>query len=76
MGVLIQIRNVPEETHRVLKARAALKGRTLSDYLREELVDLAERPTPEEIWKRIEERPTVDFSAAEAIRAEREARER
>jgi predicted nucleic acid-binding protein len=33
MSKLIQIRNVPDELHRTLKARAAKAGMTLSDYL-------------------------------------------
>lgn len=32
MGVMVQIRNVPSEFHRELKARAALEGMSLSDY--------------------------------------------
>jgi antitoxin FitA len=76
MGVLVQIRDVPEEAHRVLKARAALKGRTLSDYLRAELVALAERPSPEELWERLEQRPVIPGSVATQVRAERDAREK
>ena len=30
---LIQIRNVPEDVHRTLKARAAARGSSLSDYV-------------------------------------------
>ena len=39
---MIQIRNVPDRLHRRLKARAALAGMTLSDYLRVELHVAAE----------------------------------
>jgi plasmid stability protein len=76
MGVLVQVRDLPEEAHRTLKARAAMEGRTLSDYLRERLVELAERPTPEEFWRRVAARPTaeLDESPAETIRRERDAR--
>jgi plasmid stability protein len=38
----IQIRNVPEELHRTLKARAALAGMSLSDYLLHECRKLAD----------------------------------
>jgi plasmid stability protein len=41
----IQIRNVPDDVHRQLKVRAAATGRSLSDYLLDELLDLATRPT-------------------------------
>jgi len=34
---MIQIRNVPDELHRKLKARAALAGQSLSDYLLAEI---------------------------------------
>jgi plasmid stability protein len=77
MGVLIQIRDVPEDVHRILKSRAALKGQTLSDYLREELSTLAGRPTPEEIWERIKARPAIPgVSGAGLIREQRDAREK
>lgn len=41
----IQVRNVPEQLHRQLKARAAQEGRTLSDYVLDELRVAAGRPT-------------------------------
>lgn len=74
---MIQIRDVPAEAHRTLKARAAQKGLTLSAYLRQELVAMAESPTPEEVWDRIRARPTISpaVSPAEIIRRERDARE-
>jgi len=73
---MIQIRNVPDDLHRKLKARAASLGLSLSDYLLREAERAAERPTVEELRKRIESREPVepDISAADAIRAERDAR--
>jgi plasmid stability protein len=41
----IRIRDVPEELHRRLKARAAVAGKTLSDYVPDELRICAGRPT-------------------------------
>ncbi len=41
----IQVRNVPEQLHRQLKVRAAQEGRTLSDYVLDELRVAAGRPT-------------------------------
>jgi plasmid stability protein len=75
---VIQIRNVSEETHRRLKARAALEGKSLSEYLRLEIERLAARPTMEEMIERVASREPVKGgdSAAETIRkvrAEREA---
>ncbi len=45
MSKMIQIRNVPEDLHRKLKARAALAGMTLSDYLLSEIEQVAEKPS-------------------------------
>lgn len=74
MSVMIQIRNVPDDLHRLLKSRAALAGMSLSDYLLRELRQLAERPTLEEFRARLRERPAVSLSIspAEVIRAERD----
>lgn len=76
MSKMIQIRNVPDSIHRVLKARAAMAGLSLSDYLLEELRATVERPTLAELRERIAKREPVSakFSAAEIIRAERDAR--
>jgi plasmid stability protein len=53
MPKMIQLRNVPDELHRRLKARAALSGLPLSDYLIREVRKIAERPTPEEMLERL-----------------------
>jgi hypothetical protein len=72
---MIQIRNVPDELHRALKARAALEGRTLSDLILSELPRLAETPSPEQVMARIRSRSAVGGPAAsELIAAERERR--
>jgi plasmid stability protein len=73
---MIQIRNVPDQLHRELKARAALNGMTLSDYLLSELRSLAARPTMREWLAKVESLEPVesDETAAEAIRAERDRR--
>lgn len=76
MPTMIQLRNVPDDLHRKLKARAAASGQSLSDYLIAEVRAAAERPTPAEIRARLLERAParVRESAARAVRAEREAR--
>ncbi len=73
---MIQIRNVPNELHRRLKARAAWAGMTLSDYLLKEIRGAAERPTLEELRARLERRAAVtpSVSLAQAVRAERDNR--
>jgi len=76
MPVMVQIRNVPSDLHRELKARAALEGMSLSDYLLRELRQALDRPTLDEIRKRLNTRqPTRPRPApAAAVRAERKAR--
>jgi len=73
MSVTIQIRNVPDALHRHLKARAAMAGLSLSDYLLNEIRQVAERPTREELRDRLRRRSAVcpPLAPAEAIRAER-----
>ena len=76
MPKMIQIRNVPDQVHRTLKARAAGAGMSLSDYLREELERLANVPTLEEWFRRVEAREPVDLleDPVEIIRMHREGR--
>jgi plasmid stability protein len=71
---MIQIRNVPDTLHRRLKSRAALAGMSLSDYLLNEIREVAERPTIEELRSRLASRPELKLSItpAEAVRAERD----
>jgi len=73
---MIQIRNVPQELHRRLKAKAALSGQSLSSYLLAEIQRLADRPTEEELLQRLRQRAgvTPSISPADAVRAERGAR--
>ncbi|MEV0718299.1 hypothetical protein [Asanoa sp. NPDC050611] len=52
MTVAITIRNVPDEIRDELAARAARAGRSLQEYLLRELVDLAARPTAEDVIAR------------------------
>ena len=74
MSVLVQIRDVPDDVHRRLKARAALAGRSLSDYLREELARSAARPTPAELQERLASLTpaATDRSPADLVRELRE----
>ncbi len=73
MSSMIQIRNVPDELHRELKARAARSGMTLSDFLLGELRTLAVRPTMREWLDQAARFEPVDVAEApaEAIAAER-----
>lgn len=73
MAKMIQLRNVPDDLHRKLKARAAAAGMSLSDYLLREVRKLADRPTLEELLERLKRRsaPRLRESPADAVRAER-----
>ncbi len=74
MSIMIQIRNVPDPVHRRLKSLAALAGTSLSDYLLNEIREVAERPTLEELRTRLHSRPKVrpSVAPARAVRAERD----
>ena len=52
----ITIRNVPEETHEELTARAAASGRSLQEYLRAELIAMASKPDIEAWLAGVEQR--------------------
>lgn len=71
---MIQLRNVPDDLHRTLKARAALEGMSLSDYLITEVRRVAERPTVRELRERLASRSPVKprVPPARAVRAERD----
>ena len=69
---MIQIRNVPDEVHSALKQRAAREGTTMSDLLLDELPRLANRPSTEDLMKRIRSRtPVGGPPVADIIRGER-----
>jgi antitoxin FitA len=64
MSIMVQIRNVPSDLHRELKARAALEGMSLLDYLLRELRHALERPTLDEMRKRLSRRHPVQLRTA------------
>ena len=69
MATSITIRDVPDETRDELAARAALTGRSLQEYLRSRLVELARQPEAETLVARIRARKSATRSslAAEQI---------
>jgi plasmid stability protein len=75
-ATMVQIRNVPPELHRRLKARAAIEGLSMSDYVLREIRKALDQPTRQEVLERLRARPARQFrrSAAEVIRAERDSR--
>lgn len=72
----LQIRDVPEDLHRRLKARAALEGLSLSAYALAELHKAVRRPTRREVLDRIASRSAVepDPVPAEVVRQSRDQR--
>lgn len=76
MSKMIQIRHVPDALHRKLKARAAMAGMSLSDYLLSEIREIAEVPTFAEFRERLHklEPVTADIDTVRILHEEREAR--
>lgn len=73
MPKAIQIRDVPDDVHATLRARAAAAGMSLSEYLLDELTEMARRPTVAEVLARARARHGGASSEAivQAIREER-----
>jgi len=72
----IQIKDVPQETHAVLRRRAAQANQSLQEYLRSRLIDEAASPTVEEVLQRAGGRAGGAVPFAAAVRAVREDRDR
>ena len=63
MSKTIQIRDVPDDVHATLRARAAAVGESLSDYLRTEVEQIARRPAIADVLRRARTRtegPTTE----------------
>jgi hypothetical protein len=75
MAKMIQVRNVPDEMHRELKARAAYEGITLSDYIKRELEWVTSKMSRAEMERRSRERkPSSTGSIEDTVAIIREAR--
>ncbi len=72
MASLLQIRNVPDEARRALKARAAARGESLNAYLLNLLDREIARPTVEEVLDRAARRS--EHAAVSAVELLDEAR--
>ena len=66
---MLQIKDVPPDVHRILKARAALEGISLTEYARRTLEQSARRPAREELIAELSQIEPVDTgeSAADAL---------
>ncbi|CAN5708727.1 hypothetical protein BH20ACT14_BH20ACT14_16710 [soil metagenome] len=74
MSKAIQIRDVPDDVHAAVRARAAAAGMSMSEYLRDELLRLVARPTVGEVIARAQARHG-GASREEIVRVIREARD-
>ena len=72
----IQIRDVPESLHRRLKARAAMEGVSMSQYLMWQIERSLARPSRRETLDAIRREPPLilDPTPADVLREERDAR--
>jgi plasmid stability protein len=76
MSKMIQVRDVPEQIHGTLKARAAREGMSLSDFIKRELERAVERPTMRE-WLDLTQRAKpipAKRTAAQVVRELRDSR--
>lgn len=77
MSSPLQIRGVPDDDRRSLKARAAARGESLNTYLLRLISREAERPTVAEVLDRAAHRAErADRSAVEVIADARDDRDR
>lgn len=72
----VQIKDVPEETHRVLRRRAADAHQSLQEYLRSRLIAEAAQPTVDEVLARAASRSGGSVSFADAVDTIRSDRDR
>lgn len=76
MGSLLQVRNVPDDARRVLKARAAASGESLNSYLLRLIDREVARPTVAEVLERASKRAArAAESSVGIIRSARDERE-
>lgn len=71
----VQIKDVPEDTHRILRERAARAHQSLQEYLRRWLITEARQPTLDEVFDRVAARHggSVSLSASVSqVRAQRD----
>jgi plasmid stability protein len=74
MSKMIQIRNVPDEMHRLLKMRAAGEGISLSDYIKRELDIVSNKSTWDEVRARAKARGPSKVKSETIVQILRESR--
>jgi hypothetical protein len=59
----VNVRDVPDDVHAVLTARAAAARQSLQEYMLQQLVDHARRPTMREVLERVRARKEATTSS-------------
>lgn len=72
----VQIKDVPEQTHAVLRQRAAAAHQSLQEYLRVRLIEEASRPTLDEVLDRAGGRSGGSVPLTDAVKTVRSDRAR
>jgi antitoxin FitA len=72
----VQIKDVPDETHAVLRRRAALAHQSLQEYLLAKLVEEASTPSLDEVLDRAGGRAGGSLSFHDAVKAVHDDRDR
>lgn len=72
----VQIKNVPEQTHAILRQRAAAAHQSLQEYLRARLIEEASEPTLDEVLDRAGGRSGGSVPLKQAVAALRADRDR
>jgi antitoxin FitA len=72
----IQIKNVSDAAHAVLRQRAAAAGQSLQEYMLAWVERAAARPTVDEVLGRVGHRSGGQLSADDVVRQLREERDR
>jgi plasmid stability protein len=73
----IQVKDVPEDVHAILRRRAAAAGQSLQEFLLDQLIEEARTPTLDELLDRAGGRAggRAGFKAAvKAVRVDRDSR--
>jgi antitoxin FitA len=71
----IQVKNVPDEAHAILRQRAAASGQSLQEYMLSWIERVTSRPTVDEVLTRIGHRSGGHLSAAEVVQQLRDDRD-
>lgn len=72
----VQVKNVPDDTHAVLRQRAAAAHQSLQEYLRSLLIREASKPTVADVMERAGGRAGGSMPLAEAAATLRDERDR